>query len=117
MQLKMPSRSFVTKLYQSSPALNPAAFIVDKEKPEDYAAGSVINDHHRAVEGIQPGIQRLQSLTSDQCEQKCQTSAIATGHGQCVQIVQLGVDHLRTDAALAAAAEYVKYLTRSLVDI
>ena len=117
MQLKMPSRSPVKKLYQSQPALNPAAFIVDREKPEDYAAGSVINDYHRAIEGIQPGIQRLRSLIPDQCEQTCQTSAVATGHGHCVQIVQLEVDHLRTNAGQAAAAEYFKYLIRSFLDL
>ncbi len=66
----------------------------------------MINDG--TVEGIQPGIQQLQSLKTDQSEQTWQTSAAATGYGHCVQTVQLEVGQLRTRTGQAAAAEYIK---------
>ena len=68
MRLKMLSRSS-EKLYQHNPALNPAAFMLDKDKSEHYAAGSVIID--RAVEGIQAAMQKLQSLTADLADKSC----------------------------------------------
>jgi hypothetical protein len=100
---------FFEKLYQYNPALNTAAFMLDKDKSEHYAAGSVIID--RAVEGIQPAIQKLQSLTTDQFEQIWQTSAAANGH--CVQVgtaCQLEVGQLSTHTGAAATAEYIEYL-------
>ncbi len=107
--LKMLLKIFFEKLYQYNPALNTAAFMLDKDKSEHYAAGSVIID--RAVEGIQPAIQKLQSLTTDQFEQTWQTSAAANGH--CVQVgtaCQLEVGQLSTHTGAAAAAEYIEYL-------
>ncbi len=82
---------------------------MNKDKPENYmhiCSMERINDG--TVEGIQPGIQQLQSLKTDQCEQTWQTSAAATGHGHCVQTVQLEVGQLRTRTGQAAAAEYIK---------
>ncbi len=102
---------FFEKLYQYNPALNPAAFMLDKDKSEHYAAGSVIID--RAVEGIRAAIQKLQSLTTDQFEQPWQTSAAAIGHGHCVQVgtaCQLEVGQLSTHTGQAAASENIQYL-------
>ncbi len=58
---------FFEKVYQYNPALNPAAFMLDKDKSEHYAAGSVIID--RAIEGLQRAIQKLQSLLSTHISQ------------------------------------------------
>ena len=103
---------FFEKVYQYNPALNPAAFMLDKDKSEHYAAGSVIID--RAIEGLQRAIQKLQCLTSDQFKQTWQTIAAATSH--CVQddtACEPEVCQLSTHTSQAAAAEYIEhwYLT------
>ena len=97
------------QLYRHNPDLNPATFMLDKDKSEHYAVGSVLVD--RAEHGIQSAIEELSALSDSEFAAKWESCTDAAQQsGRAAQIPSGHSSAASSPSSTQPAEAFITYL-------